>query len=374
MRHPLRTLWILPSLEGGGAERAIATILSHLDPDRVQAHLLLHHRKGAFLDEIPTHIPIDVLSPYHRLDPRLIRQLAGYLQTQRYDVVIAVLRYWGLLAAVAHRWAGRPGKLLINEQNLPSREMQLYGGYWFKREMIRWAYHQASGVVTISEAIRQDLISNFGLDEASIRVIGNPVDTTHIRIKAKGPSPHPWFNGEEPVIVSVGRLHPQKGHDILLRAFARLRERMATRLIIVGEGPQRDQLIGMAKALDIAEYTDFVGFHPNPYRYMQAAVAFTLASRYEGFGVVLAEAMALGLPIVATDCPGGPREVLADGEAGLLVPPGDSIALADALARVISDVDLQRKLGDRAQIEAQRFRGDHIAEAYTDLLAEMTGL
>lgn len=371
--HPVQALWVIPSLGGGGAERAVATLLTHLDPVRVQPRLVLFRADGPFLKVVRNHVPLISLSINHRFDPRLIVRLAQVLHRTKPDVTVAVLRYCGLITTIAYQLAGRPGRLVINEQNHPGQEMALFGGSWFKRPIMRWVYKQADRVVAISEGIQADLINNFGVAAEQMTVIYNPIADEQVRRLGQGEPPHPWLADDRPVLVSVGRLHPQKGFDLLLRAFAHLQAaEPEVRLIIIGEGPQQTFLEQEAQRLDIAELVALVGFQDNPYRYMTYATAFVLPSRYEGFGIVLAEALTLGLPVVATDCPGGVAEVLAGGQAGVLVPVGDEKSLASALQQVIRDEALQNRLRVVGPAQAQKYAAQAVAQDYINLLEQFS--
>jgi len=370
---PLRVLWVLPSLAGGGAERAVATLLTHLDRASVQPHLALFRAEGPFLAAVANQVPLTDLSASHRLDPRLMINLAQTLRRLKPAVTVAVLRYCSLLTTLAYLLAGRPGRLVINEQNHPSQEMALYGGAWFKRPVMRWAYQRADRVVAISKGIRTDLIDNFGITAGRVTIISNPVADAAVRRLGQGEAHHPWLAGPHPVLVSVGRLHPQKGFDLLLQALARLQAvEPEARLIIVGEGPQRTFLEQEIQRLGLAERVALVGFQDNPYRYMAHATLFVLPSRYEGFGIVLAEALTLGVPVVATDCPGGVAEVLAGGQAGVLVPVGDETALAGALQRLMEDEALQNRLRRAGPAQAQKYAARTVAQDYTKLLEQLS--
>jgi glycosyltransferase involved in cell wall biosynthesis len=183
--------------------------------------------------------------------------------------------------------------------------------------------------------------------------------------------------GEAPVLVACGRLVPQKAYPVLLRALATVRERVPARLRILGEGPLRDELGALAEVLGVADAVTFEGFRPDPSAYMAAADVFVLSSEYEGFGNVIVEAMAAGAPVVATDCPYGPGEILEGGRHGVLVPPGDPEALAGALLRVLGDDVLRTRLRASGRERARDFAPAAVAARYgrlfQDVLAVRTG-
>ena len=186
--------------------------------------------------------------------------------------------------------------------------------------------------------------------------------------------PHPWLRDTSlQTIVSIGRLHPQKGHDLLIQAFAQVHQKHPTsRLIIVGEGTERDALTTLIKQLNLTDFVALVGFQRNPAAYLQHANLFALASRYEGFGIVLAEAMLVGVPIVVTDCPGAPRELLQNGRSGLLIPPENINALAEGLYTLLLDSNLQQQFITKSMQYVAQFAAPVIADTYATLLEQIT--
>jgi glycosyltransferase involved in cell wall biosynthesis len=237
-----------------------------------------------------------------------------------------------------------------------------------KRRALQWLYPQADSVTAISQGIASELSVLCQLPEDRVTVIPNPVDLDRItRLGATLPD-HPWFSGAEPVIVAVGRLHPQKGFVHLIRAFARVRQSLACKLIILGEGPQRTELEQLVDRQGLQGNVALLGFQDNPYSYMAHATAFVLSSIYEGFGTVLVEALTLGTPIVSTHCPVGPDEILVDGQTGLLVPPADEGALAQVMLRLLQDEALRRDLSAAGRQRATDFGLEHIVARYEELI------
>jgi glycosyltransferase involved in cell wall biosynthesis len=197
-------------------------------------------------------------------------------------------------------------------------------------------------------------------------VIYNPVDTDHIKTLATAPLEHPWFApGAVPVVLSAGRLTRQKDFPSLLRAFAQVRQSRPARLVILGEGEERTSLETLARELGCRDDIALPGFVPNPYPYMAAAGVFVLSSAWEGFGNVLIEAMALGVPVVSTDCPSGPAEILGRGRYGTLVPVSDVDALARAIATTLDQPPEARRSIERAS----SFSCERIASQYLAAIA-----
>ncbi len=182
----------------------------------------------------------------------------------------------------------------------------------------------------------EDVIATSGVSAERVHVVPNPVVTPALYERAREAPTHAWFHdGGPPTVLAVGRLTEQKDFPTLLRAFARLRARMDARLIVLGEGEERSALERLARELAVEGDLDMPGFVPNPYSYMASAQLFVLSSAWEGSPNALTEALALGRPVVATDCRSGPREILEGGHYGALVPVGDAEALADAMVRTL---------------------------------------
>jgi glycosyltransferase involved in cell wall biosynthesis len=211
----------------------------------------------------------------------------------------------------------------------------------------------------------------FNIEPDKIVVIYNPVYIPGI-VAAAGEAPeHSWYSETTPVIVAAGRLSKQKGYSYLIRAVAILNAaRIPCRLIILGEGSEKKGLQDLATELGIADKVEFPGFRKNPYRYMANATLFVLSSLYEGFPNVLLEALALGVPSVATRCPTGPAELITDGVDGLLVPPADAEVLAKAMRRLLLDEALRKRLGEAGRKRAGDFAADRIVRQYEDAIEQ----
>lgn len=210
-------------------------------------------------------------------------------------------------------------------------------------------YGAADAIVAVSQGVAEDLAATAQLARSAITVIPNWV-TTDVATAADPAPDHPWFAAEVPLVLGVGRLHWQKDFATLIRAFALLRQNRPARLVILGEGPEHGCLEQLAAASGVAADIRFAGFVDNPFVWMARAAVLAVTSVSEGFGNVIVEALACGLPVVATDCPGGPREILDGGRYGTLVPVGDAAALAEAMERVIGNppaaVMLKRRASD----------------------------
>jgi glycosyltransferase involved in cell wall biosynthesis len=203
---------------------------------------------------------------------------------------------------------------------------------------MRFWYPLADAVIAPSDGVGEDLIRHAAVAREQLHVIPNPIVNERLHALATAPLEDPWMHDRSvPVILGAGSLDPRKDFATLIRAFADLRTRRRARLVILGRGRERDRLLELARELGVADDVKLPGFEPNPYRWMARASVFALTSRREGSGAVLVEAMACGTPVVATDCPSGPGEILDSGRYGELVSVGDSEAVAAALRRSLDD-------------------------------------
>lgn len=365
----LRLLLVLPSLGGGGAERAAVDLVRGLNGQQVDITLALFSASGRFLPQVPQGVRVVDLRGRPSYDLRLVWRLARQMRQDQPQVVLSILRYANLITLLAMRLANVGTKVIVNEQNLPSAEFALFGGGAIKRRSLQWLYPQADQLTAISHGIASELSALCHLPEHKVKVIPNPVDLERItRLAAVRPE-HPWFGAGQPIIVAAGRLHPQKGFLHLIRAFARVRQSVACKLAILGEGPQRTELEHLISQLGLTSDVALPGFQDNPYGYMAHATVFVLSSLYEGFGNVLVEALAVGAPVISTRCPVGPDEILVDGRTGILVPPADEGALAEAVLRLLKDEGLRRSLSTAGQQRAKDFSLERIVAQYQELIA-----
>lgn len=327
---------VTSSMAGGGAQRAVAKLASGLVRRGHDVDLVLAHAVGAYLAEVPAEVRVvDLHVP--RVAAAVV-PLARYLRRERPAVVFSVLDYVNVVSVVARALSRVDVPLVVSERNTLSaavahtsrRRTQLMP------RLIRWAYPRADAVVAVSQGVASDLVEVCGIEASHVHVLNNPVVTPETARMRSEPVDHPWLRDPTlPVVLAVGRLVPQKDFGTLLEAFAIARRSRAARLVILGEGPQRAGLEQLARRLGIADDVDLPGFCANPYAAMAAADVFVLSSAWEGSPGVLIEAMSCGTPVLSTDCPSGPRQILDGGRWGRLVPVGDAQAMANGLVDAI---------------------------------------
>lgn len=313
--------------------------------------------EGPFRDRVPPGVPVVALGP--RRVSRAIPALARYLRRRRPDAVLSTLVHMNVATVLARRLARVPTRVVLREANRIREDARAE-----PRPLIRVAYRLlpavyawADHVIAVSEDVATEVRELTTLPHNRITTVNNPVlapgDLT--AIAASNPPPHPWLAGDIPVVLSVGRLAPQKDHATLLEGFARLRQGQPARLVILGEGSLRSDLQRRALELGITESVLFAGFTHDPFSWMKHADVLAHTARWEGSPNVIVEALACGLPVVATDCPGGPSETLENGRYGRLVPMGDTAAVAQALADTLEaapDPDTLRRRAAEFTVEA----------------------
>lgn len=339
----------LSDLDGGGAERVMLNLASGFALQNMDVDLLLVRVEGPYVAQIPPEVRLVPLKGGSLL--RSLPALVGYLKRERPQVLLSALEDTNAIALWARSLSGISTQTIVTVHNTLSRESR--HATTLKRKfvpyLLPWLYPMADAVVCVSEGVASDL-ENIGLSANSLQVIYNPIVTPQLRKQLQEPLDDPWFApGEPPVILGVGRLNPQKDFPTLIRGFAKLRERQPARLLLLGEGEERDRLESLVRELGISEDVTLPGFVANPYPYMARSSVLVLSSAWEGFGNVLVEAMAAGTPVVATNCPSGPAEILANGEYGTLVEVGDSEAMATAIAQTLTEASNPQRLQNRAQ-------------------------
>jgi glycosyltransferase involved in cell wall biosynthesis len=323
---------LVPTLEIGGVERVFVNLAKGMRECGAEVDLVAGCAGGAITVALDKEIPVFSLRSKRMM--RCVPRFATYLKQRRPEVVIAAMTH-STAAAVAARAISHTGPIVIaTEHNTMSRVVANTKGlkYRFMPSWSRLALNSADVIVAVSAGVADDLSAQTGIARDDIRIIYNPVITNDLLPAAALDPNHPWFQaGEPPVILSVGRLDKQKDFSMLVRAFSLVTRRHRSRLMILGEGPERTVIEKVVAELGLTDLVALPGAVVNPYPFMSRAAVFALSSQWEGFGVVLVEALALGVPVVSTNCSHGPAEILGAGKFGALVSVGDHEAMARSL-------------------------------------------
>jgi glycosyltransferase involved in cell wall biosynthesis len=327
--------------------------------------IVLMRAEGELLPMVPDGAGIiDLKAP--RLRSALL-PLARYLRQTRPDVLLAAMWPLTSLAVWARDLARVSTRVVVSDHTdyMASPEAASRAGRLKLRGSMRWSYPRTVGVVAVSGGVARSVAGLAGMPQERISVIHNPVrPPSAAQTQQPCTAAAEWARHDGPRLIAVGSLKPAKDFAHLLTAFAQARRQADARLLILGEGRLRGELEALRGRLGLDGAVDMPGFVPDPYPYLARADLFVLSSAWEGFGNVIVEALACGTPVVSTDCPSGPREILEDGRHGTLVPVGDADALARAiLAALAADHDRPALIR-----RAQDFSVERAADAYLKLL------
>jgi glycosyltransferase involved in cell wall biosynthesis len=370
----LKVCFVLPSLAGGGAERAAVLILNALDDQRWERWMYLFAREGPYLSEVAPEIQLaDSTATRSRVGRW--RALRRFVRRVRPDVVVAFLSYFSVLCAT--RAAGVRARVVFVQQTPLSAFLADTDYHWSRpwdrrafTAVTRIGYAAANLVVATSRGVADDLVQAFGVKEARVRVVPNPVDIRAISVAAREAiDPAHASLWTSPAIVAAGRLAEAKNYPLLIEAMSLLRQRLPARLFILGQGDQEAALRQLIQARGLGDAVHLCGFQANPWKYIARADVFALTSRYEGFGNVLVEAMACGVPVVATSSP-GTRDIVTSGEDGWLVERHEPSVVAASLEQVLGDHALRGRMSEAARRHAERYRTGTVALAYDRVLTE----
>lgn len=343
-----RITFFMDALHGGGAEKAVVNLLKGLaERDEFDLDLVLSALEGPYLDQVPEQVRIIDLNKGRVITS--ILPLANYLKQNRPWALIGNMGHVNVVASMAREFARIQTRLVLVGHNTLSASKSDLQRSKLVPYFMRWLYPRANAVAGVSAGVARDLEQQLGLEKETVKVLNNPVVNQDLITQSQANLAHPWFAADTPpVFLAVGRLNPQKDFPNLLSAFAQVRTQKDARLIILGEGTEREKLETLIDRLGIKDDVSLPGFVKNPYAYMRQASCFVLSSRYEGLPTVLIEAMACGCPVVATNCPSGPEEILNNGAYGSLVPIEDSQALSVAMLKTLDNPPKKESLMQRA--------------------------
>jgi len=359
----------IPSLDGGGAERVMVALANGLVGNKCAVDLVLGEKKGNYFEDIRAEV--NVVSLGQSSVSKSLFPLINYLRSKKPDALISALEHANLIALIAKFFLG--GNIKIVPTVHVSPVMAAANADTLKDKLVhflaRRLYRYADAVVAVSEGVAKDLKNHYGLSDKSLKVIYNPVIDPRIAEKAGrdiDPNFFSFSDKEDGVVVAVGSLTKPKDYPTLIRAFSIVRRSKKIHLLILGEGEERNCLESLARELNLSGVVHMPGFTNNPFAYVKRSNLYVLSSAWEALPTVLIEALSLGVPVVATDCRCGPREILKDGSYGRLVDVGNPSNLAAAILESI-----EKPIQYVAMDAVERFSIDRSAIMYLVLLEEL---
>jgi glycosyltransferase involved in cell wall biosynthesis len=368
----------LSGLAGGGAQRRMLLLARGFAARGCRVDVVVARAEGPYRPAIPRSARLVALdSRVARLPGIRTKRglwvlattfaLAAYLARERPQVVLSTSAPANLASLGARALARSPTRVVVSANLNLSAATGPRQRFWGPalRALARRAYRRADGVIAVSQGVADDLARLLAPSGPPIVAITNPVPIAEIEEKSRALLSHPWLEpSAPPILLGVGKLKLQKDFPTLIRAFARVRAQRPARLMILGEGEERRRLERLVRELGVAKDVALPGFAENPWAWMARASVFALSSAWEGFSNVVAEALACGCPVVSTDCPSGPAEILDHGNYGMLVPVGDDRALADALLETLE----KPRHPARLRARAAQFSVETAVDRYLDVL------
>jgi glycosyltransferase involved in cell wall biosynthesis len=356
----MRIALLLPNLGGGGAERVALTLVEDFAGRGHEVDLIVMQRRGELIGEVPHSVHLVDLDAARIRN--VVRPLSRYLRERRPDALQVSMWPLTIAAILARCLALSSTRLVVSDHVALSKH---YAGKPFSLRLLKMTtrlfYPLADARVVVAEAAADDLARLSGLGRNRFEVIYNPV---FVRAGKETPEIETLWGAADGRVINVGNLKAQKNQALLICAFARLRRMRAARLMILGVGDLEAELRRLACSLGVADDVVFAGFAANPWPYYASADLFALSSDYEGYPLVLIEAMRSGVPVVSTDCESGPREILDGGRYGRLVPVGNEQALAEAMLAELDQPTDATYLRQRAE----QLSGARTADRYLELL------
>jgi glycosyltransferase involved in cell wall biosynthesis len=353
------------SLNFGGAEKVLLLLLKHLSRKDFTIRVVVRKAGGELRSEVPADVIFsefpNTVTLWNPLQFR--RAIKNFVISNRISIVCCFGPELGIMSLLSG--IKDLAKIFITEHTIQSRTFSNTFQRQMRKLLIRIFYRHAHGIIGVSGAVKENLCHYFSVPNLLISVINNPIDLSKF-VYVNNPQNNDKQDGNGYTIVSCGRLIKPKNFDGLLRAFKKVHEIMPCRLIIIGEGEEHQHLYDLANELKISRHVEFTGYREDTNRFYSIADLFVLNSSFEGFGNVIVEAMACGLPVIATKC-GGPEDIVIDGENGLLIPSNDENALARSIVQLLSDKNVRHSMAQKASVRAKLFSAEVITEKYAIL-------
>jgi glycosyltransferase involved in cell wall biosynthesis len=387
----MRLLMLITSLAGGGAERCASELSLNLSPGIEREFVTLLDRQSYPVKDRVTCLglglePLTILNLLTGLFLGVIRYRRA-VKKYSPDVSLSFLMLDNTINILSNI-GNKKVKKIVSVHIALSEKFKSPFAYVFAKLYFYLLYNRADMVIAVSSGVRDELVNEFHIDPSKVKILFNPTDVKLIeKLAGESVGDEQWCSDGTPFIMNVGRLTRQKGQSHLIRAFSKVREQRACKLVIRGDGEYKQYLEGLVHELGMAGDVKFLGWKENPYKYISRSCIFILSSLWEALPYALIESMACGCPVISTDCKYGPREILKDGACGILVPAMDGVrhkasdplapeeeALADAIIRLLDDEALRKNYSERSRARAMDFDKGRIIEEYESYIQKMNGM
>ncbi len=361
-----KIFFLIPSFRGGGAERIVLNVVNNLDKNKFDVGLITISEEGEYRNLLSKEIKhFDLGKKRAR---RAILELIKLLRKERPNVVVGAVTQSTIILYLASFFI--PNKIKIINRLEIFYSKSIGDQKFIQRKLFQKALEKSDYIITISNEMRNNLIKNIKISKDHVKMIYNPIDINYVKKETQEE-----MNGEfpfgKPIIIACGRLTKQKGFNYLIYAFKKVKRNYPeAKLLILGQGELKKELQKLTQSLELEKSVHFLGFQENPFKYIANSDIFVLSSLWEGLPTTLIEAMICGTPVVSTNCPSGPKEILKDGKCGVLVNVGDSQDLVKGIMKLLQDKELQKKYKEQGRQRANAFSIEKIIKEYDNFLCE----
>ncbi|WP_156874348.1 glycosyltransferase [Planococcus halocryophilus] len=364
-----KILVFLFQLNGGGAEKTVVNILNKLDSSKFNIVLVLGNDKNNhYMDLLSENVTVKYLD-CGKLRKCLLK-LRKTIILEKPDLLFTTMNPNNIMLVVAEFISFRKIPVIVREANNRTQS----GTVTVLNKLItKICYNYAAKVISLSHGVKEDLINNFKIKQEKIKVIYNPIDIDYINQIKNEEILDIEINGNEKTIISVGRLEEQKDFTTLIRAFNLVQSQIKSRLLILGKGSQEGSLKKLVTTLNLEEKVIFLGFKENPQKYVKNSDLFALTSKWEGFGHVIVEAMAVGTPVVVTNCNSGPLEIIKNNEYGILSNVEDYVDISNKIINLLKNDVLSAEYSCKGLLRSEDFKSDKIVKEYEEIFLETGG-
>ena len=377
-----KIIFVVPSLRGGGGERVAATLLESLQRSSPNIKLILVLFDAEATGNLGPDIDVRYLNVRKSWDIiytikkffKVIYNLSRIIKNESPCTILGFMDYSNVVSIIGSWLSGKKNRVIISVHNIPIVQMRECSPNFWEKIMgllIKVFYNRADSIIAVSKHVGDDLVKNSRINKKLIHIINNPIDINRVTRLSNEDVTEEFFNEDAPIILAVGRLSKEKGFEYLLKAVSLLKEGNNARLVILGEGKEEANLRKLSKEIGIDKQVLFLGFKDNPYKYMKRSTIFVFPSLYESFGIAMVEAMACGIPVIATQSYAGIEDIIEHEKTGLLIAAADEKALSESMFRLLNDEELRRSLSIEAKKKVENFSIEKITKKYEKVLLDI---